>query len=130
MRREVLHERDEERQILRQHALLVERKDETTALGAQQEIRVLDAFGDALAGDDLADVVITNEGGELLVADVGIDRHDAPRRVLRVRYGVAWSARSVPARLSCHASVCSGLCAPAPSPRVAPAFAGASRRSG
>jgi len=101
---EMLHQRDEERQVLRLHPFLVERQDEGAALGAQEEIRILHALCDALAGDDLADVVVADEGGEILVADVGIDRHGVLTRAPRIGCGVSWSARSIPAQCSCGAS--------------------------
>src|SRR5579883_3387962 len=90
LRREMLHQRDEERQVLRLHALLVERQDEGAALRAQEKIRVLDALGDALAGDHFADVVIADEGRELLVTDVRVDRHGAATLRPQLRCGVAW----------------------------------------
>src|SRR5262249_36120435 len=85
--RQMLHERDEERQILRLYPLLVERQDEGAALGTQEEIRVLDTLGDALARDDVAAIVFSDEGGELLVPDVGVDGHGR----LTYAEGAMWS---------------------------------------
>ena len=87
----MVHQRDEKRQIGGCHAFFVERQDEVGALGGQEEIRVLDTFGDALARQHLADVVERGEGAQLVVADFGIDRHGlgyavtnpAPTRLVR-----------------------------------------------
>ena len=73
--REMLHQPQEERQIVLLHPPFVERQNERPLLGDQQEVRVFDAFGDALAGDDPADVVLLGEGLNLLVGDFGVDGH-------------------------------------------------------
>ena len=83
---EMVHQPDEEWQVGARDPLLVERQDEVAVLGGQQVIRVLDPFGDALAGQHRADVVERDEGAEFGVADFGINRH---RPIL-------------PARLSCR----------------------------
>ena len=57
------------------HAPLVEREDEIAAAGVDQEVRVLDAFGDALVGEQFADVVAGEKGRELFRRDVGVDGH-------------------------------------------------------
>ena len=76
-RGEMVHQAEEERQVRRVDALFVER-DEVGALGGgQQVVGVLDAFGDALEGFGLADVVLGEKGFQLGVADFGIDRHQA-----------------------------------------------------
>ena len=53
VRRQMLHQAEEERQILRVDALLVERQDVLAARRGQQVVGVLDALGDALEGDRL-----------------------------------------------------------------------------
>jgi hypothetical protein len=40
-----------------------------------QKIGVLDAFGDALVREQIADVVTGEKGLEVLRRDIGIDRH-------------------------------------------------------
>ena len=76
-RGEMVHQAEEERQVRRVDALFVER-DEVGALGGgQQVVGVLDAFGDALEGFGLADVVLGEKGFQLGVADFGVDRHQA-----------------------------------------------------
>ena len=77
-RREMVHQAEEEGQVPGIDALLVER-EEVLALGrGQQEVRVLDAFGDALQRLGLADVVFGEKGVELGVADFRVDRHVRP----------------------------------------------------
>ena len=66
-RRKVLHQAEEEGQVVRRHALLVERQDEAARLGVHEIVRVLDALGDALAGEQRADVVAGDEGVKLFV---------------------------------------------------------------
>ena len=56
-RRQVLHQAEEERQIGFRDALLVERQDVGAGLGAEQEVRVLDALRDALEGQEVAEIV-------------------------------------------------------------------------
>src|SRR5215469_1184593 len=75
VRRQVLHQRDKERQILARHALFVKRQDEVAALGGDEEVRVLDTFCDALAGQHLADVVKRNERSELVICNIGVNGH-------------------------------------------------------
>ena len=41
----------------------------------QQEVGVFDALGDALVGEQFADVVTGQEFRKLVGGDVGIDRH-------------------------------------------------------
>src|SRR4029077_6595280 len=72
---EMVHQAEEERQVLRIDALFVQR-DEVGPLGGGQEVvGVLDSFGNALEGFGLADVVFGEEGFELGVVDFGVDRH-------------------------------------------------------
>ena len=75
---QVLHQRDEEGQIARVDTLLVERQDEGAGRGLHEEVRVLDALGDALAGFQLAEIVVGQEGDEFVGSDIGIDRHAPP----------------------------------------------------
>ena len=76
---QMLHEAEEERQVGGRHPLLVEGEDEIALAGVDQEIGVLDPLGDALVGEQLADVVAGQEGLELLRRNVGIDRHHVLR---------------------------------------------------
>ena len=72
----MLHQAEEKRQIALGDAPLVEREDVIAAAGMNEEIRVLDALGDALVGQQLADVITGKEAGEILRRDIGIDRHE------------------------------------------------------
>ena len=68
-------EAEEERQVLARDAALVEREDEGPARGVHDVVGVLDALGDALVGEQLAQPVAGDEGRELLVGDFGVDGH-------------------------------------------------------
>ena len=74
--RQMLHQRQEKRQIAFGDAPLIEREDVIAAAGMNEEIRVFDALGDALVGKQLADVVTGKEAAEILRRDIGIDRHE------------------------------------------------------
>ena len=74
-RREMLHQRQEVRQVFRANALLVQRQDVAAALGVDQIVGVLHALGDALERGQRADGVACDEGFQLFVGDVGIDGH-------------------------------------------------------
>ena len=52
------HQAEEERQIVPRDALLIQRQDEGAGRGVQQEVGILDALGDALVGQQFADVVM------------------------------------------------------------------------
>ena len=51
------HQRQEIRQVVRRHALLIKREDVGALAGVHQKIGILDALGDALVGEQFADVV-------------------------------------------------------------------------
>src|SRR6202011_3537843 len=53
----------------------IQRQDEVSRTGVQQEIGILDALGDALVGQQFADLVTGKELRKLVGGDVGIDRH-------------------------------------------------------
>ena len=76
-RRQMIHQAEEERQVLRIDALLVERQEVLPAIRRQQVVGVLDAFGNALQRVGAANVVFGEECLELGIADVGVDRHQA-----------------------------------------------------
>ena len=75
VRGEMRHQAEEERQVAFGDALFIQRQDERAGAGVQQEIGILDALGDALVGEQLADVVIAEKLRKLVGGDVGIDRH-------------------------------------------------------
>ena len=62
---QVLHQAEKERQVVGGDALLVERQDEIAAAGVDQEVGVLDALGDALVGQQLAEIVAGEEAREV-----------------------------------------------------------------
>ena len=76
----MLHQRQKKRQVALGDAPLVERQDEIAAAGVDEKIRILDAFGDALVGQQLADVVTGEERPEVFRRDIGIDRHENLQR--------------------------------------------------
>jgi hypothetical protein len=43
--------------------------------GVQEEVRILDALGDAFVGEQLAEIITRDEGREVLGRNVGLDRH-------------------------------------------------------
>ena len=77
-RGEMIHQAEEEGEIPRIDALLVERDDVLALRRGQEEVGVLDALGDPLEGIGLADVVFGEKGFELGVADFRVDRHVRP----------------------------------------------------
>jgi hypothetical protein len=70
----MLHQPEEERQVFRADPLFVERENELPGRGGQQEIAVLDAFGDAFDGGERADVVARQKLRLILVIEIGVDR--------------------------------------------------------
>src|ERR1700761_8491699 len=75
MRGEMRHQAEEKRQVAPRHPLLIQGQDERAGRGVQQEVGVLDALGDALVGQEIADVVMPEEFRKFVGGDVGIDRH-------------------------------------------------------
>jgi hypothetical protein len=71
------HQVQKERQIAFGDTLFVQRQDEMPGRGVQQEVGILDAFGDALVGQEFTDVVRLEEFREFIGGDVGINRHRA-----------------------------------------------------
>jgi hypothetical protein len=74
---------EEERQVARVDALFVQRQDEAATGGVDQIIAVLDALGDALGRNQLADVVTREETAQRFRRDLRVDGH--VRRWLRGR---------------------------------------------
>ncbi len=72
---EMVHQAEEERQVVRVDALFVEGQDERALGGVQQEIRVLGTFGNALVGEQPSRRIFPQEGFELAFGNVRIDRH-------------------------------------------------------
>ena len=75
MRGQMRHQAEEERQVAFGDALLIQRQDEIAGTGVQQEVGILDALGDALVGQQFADVVTLQKLRKLVGGDVGVDRH-------------------------------------------------------
>src|ERR1044072_7406425 len=75
MRGQMRHQVQEEWQIIPGDALFIERQNERTGAGVQQEIGVLDALGDALVGQQFAELVTVEKLCKLVGGDVGIHRH-------------------------------------------------------
>ena len=70
-----LHEAKEKRQILSTDPLLIEGQNITVEPGSKQKVGVLDAFGDALAGDDVADIILADKIPQIGIGNLGIDGH-------------------------------------------------------
>ena len=64
----MLHQADEKGQIVLADALFVQSEDEGAAPRAQQEVRILDPFGDPLEGESRSEIVIAEEAAERLVS--------------------------------------------------------------
>ena len=69
----MMHQAEEERQVVLVHTLLVERQDVGAVGRVQQEIGVLDTFGDALIGRQRTDVIGLQKTGEIVFGDVGVN---------------------------------------------------------
>src|SRR5260370_195692 len=69
------HQPEKKRQVAFRDALLVQGEDEISGRGVQQEVGILDALGDALVGQEFADVVLVQEFRKFVGGDVGVDRH-------------------------------------------------------
>ena len=86
-RRQMLHQAEKERQVVRRDALFIQREDEMAGRAVHEEIGILDALGDALVGQQFADARNRRESGR------------ARRRRRRYRrpskaYSAAWFSRS------------------------------------
>src|SRR5205823_9512045 len=86
-RRQMLHQSQEERQVVGRHAFFIECKNEVAARGVQQKIRVLDAFGNPLVGHELAEIVPGEEASQVLRRDVGVNGHAAYSAACALRSG-------------------------------------------
>src|SRR4029077_13905707 len=90
--------------------LFIERQDEIAALGGDEEIRVLDTLGNALAGQHFANVVKGDKGPQLVIGDIGINGH----RFIAASYHL----QSAPGRLVCLAPLAYSSRRGEPPPRV------------
>src|SRR5437762_2937686 len=69
----MLEQVDEEWQVGLLHPLLVERQDEPVGSGFDEVITILYPLGNALCGEQLADVVAGEKLGDLINGHMGID---------------------------------------------------------
>jgi hypothetical protein len=83
--RQMIEQREEEGQVARIHALLVQCQDEAPTLGLDQIIAVLDALGDALERSQRAHAIAHQQRGHLLGRHMGVDRHLLPPLMPPVR---------------------------------------------
>ena len=74
---QMFHQADEEGQVLGMNALFVQGQDEGAPVGLEVEVGVLDALGDALEGQRLADIVLLQQPLQILETDFRIDGHGA-----------------------------------------------------
>ena len=74
---EMRHQREKERQVALGDALFIQRQDEIAGGRVQQEIGILHALGDALVGQEFAEIVGFEEFRKLFGGDVGVNRHRA-----------------------------------------------------
>ena len=75
--RQVFHQAQEVRQVSGFDALFVQGQYEVAGGGAQREVAVLHALGDALAGHGAADVVFGQEVVQRIVGNLGVHGHRA-----------------------------------------------------
>ena len=78
---QMIEQREEERQVARIHALLIERQDEASALGLDQIIAVLDPFGDPLGRAQRAQTIGCEEHGHLLGRNMRVDCHGTSPKI-------------------------------------------------
>src|SRR4051794_13148979 len=76
----MLHQVEEERQVVLPHPLLVEGEDVGAGGGVQEEVGILDALGNALVGEQSSDLVGGQEGDQRLVGYLGVDGHGSRAR--------------------------------------------------
>ena len=69
------HQAEKERQVVLGDAFFIQRQDEISGAGMQQEVGILDALGDALVGQQFADIVTGKKFRKLVGGDVGVNRH-------------------------------------------------------
>src|SRR5262249_14316603 len=72
---QMLYELEKKRQIIRCNAFLVQRENEEACSSVQEEVGILNAFGNPLVGEQGADTVACEELLQLLAADIGIHGH-------------------------------------------------------
>lgn len=73
----VLHQPKEERQVPFVDPLFIKGEDEITGIDVQKIIRILDAFGNAFQGKDMAKIIVAKKASEIRVVDFGVDGHGA-----------------------------------------------------
>ena len=71
----MFHQPQEEGQVLAVHALFIEGQDVAAPGRVHEVVGILDALGDALAGDDLADVIGLDEGSKVAIRHFGVNSH-------------------------------------------------------
>ena len=72
---QMIHEAQEIGQVVRAHPFFIEREDVAACPRAQKVVGILHALGDAVEGCHLAQVVIAEEGLQILVRYLGVDGH-------------------------------------------------------
>ena len=72
---EMRHQAEKERQVVFGDSLFIQGEEERPGGGMQQKVGILDALGNALVGQEFADVVLVQEFRKLVGGDVGVDRH-------------------------------------------------------
>src|SRR5262249_3418591 len=75
-RGQMLQKAQKEGEVGLAHALLIECENERGLVRLQVEVRIFDAFCNALEAQGGADSILRKESLELIERDVGVDRHD------------------------------------------------------
>src|SRR5579883_310254 len=73
----VRHQAEKERQVTFGDALFIQRQDEGARRGVEQEVGILHALGDALVGQQFADLVVFQKIRKFVGGD-GVNRHGKP----------------------------------------------------
>jgi hypothetical protein len=71
----MLHQAQEKRQVRLGNTFFIEGEDIIAGRGVEQIVGVLDAFGDALAGQYGAKIIFRDKPLQILIANFSIDRH-------------------------------------------------------
>ena len=75
----MVHQPQKIGQVSRIDPLFVEGQDVAAAVGFEIIVAVLDPLGDALVAGQHTDIVGGQEGRQILVANLGVNRHAPPR---------------------------------------------------
>src|SRR5690606_35416642 len=76
--RQMVHQAEKERQFLFHHTLFIKGENVERLIRMEKKVGVLDAFSSSLEGKQITQIICGEKSAQLLVADIGVDRHTAP----------------------------------------------------